>query len=195
MFYFSYISYTVAGIVAIVVGLLVCFLGYRLFRILLPLVGLVFGFALGELLLRPSGPWLLALVIGVAVGIIFAFLSWFFWSAAVIIGGAMLGLGFGWTVGTAYFVPGPIPAIIGAAFAVLFAILFAVLRKPAIMLSTAAGGGAAAVYGLGLLVPYFNLSHRPHVVATIVIIALAVAGFFVQYATNRAKNLYSDIGY
>ncbi len=188
-------SYTLAGIIAIVVGLLSCFLGYRLFRILLPLAGLVFGFAVGELLVRPEGPLLLAVIIGLALGIIFALLSWFFWSAAVIIGGALLGLGFGWTVGTAFFVPGPIPAIIGAAFAVLFAILFAVLRKPAIMLSTAAGGAAAAVYGLGLLVPYFDLSRRPHVVATIVIIALAVAGFFVQYATNRAKDRYPEVGY
>ncbi len=182
-------SYTLAGIIALVVGLAVCFLGYRLFRVLLPLAGLVFGFALGAGLVRPE-QWPLAIIIGVAVGLFFALLAWFLWSAAVILGGAMLGLGFGWMVGTAFFVPGPIPAIIAAAFGVLFAILFAVARKPAIMLSTAAGGAAEAVYGLGLLVPYFDLSHRPHVVATLLIIALAVVGFLVQFATNRARDLY-----
>jgi len=187
-------SYTVAGIIAIVVGLAVCFLGYRLFRILLPLAALVFGFALGASLVQPE-QWVLAILIGVAVGIVFALLAWFLWSAAVVIGGAMLGLGFGWTVGTAFFAPGMIPAVIAVVFGVVFAVLFTVIRKPAIMLSTAAGGAAAAVYGLGLLVPYFDLSRRPHVVATLLIIALAVAGFLVQYSTNKARDLYPDIGY
>ena len=63
------------------------------------------------------------------------------------------------------------------------------------MLSTAAGGAAAAVYGLGKLVLYFDLNNRPHVIATLLIIALAIAGFFVQFATNKAKDLYPDIGY
>ncbi len=190
-------SYTSAGIIAILVGLTVCFLGYRLFRLLLPLAGLVFGFALGALL-APAGQWqqwLPAVLIGLGVGIVFALLAWLFWSAAVIIGGAMLGLGFGWTVGTALFAPGPIPALSAVLFGLLFAILFAVLRKPAIMLSTAAGGAAAAVYGLGLLVPYFDLHRRPHLVATLVILALAAAGFVVQYATHRSRDLYSEIGY
>lgn len=187
-------SYTLAGIIAFLVGLAVCFLGYRLFRILLPLAGLVFGFALGASLVQPE-QWLLAIIIGVAVGIVFALLAWFFWSAAVFVGGAMLGLGFGWTVGTAFFIPGLIPAIIAVAFGIVFAVLFAVLRKPAIMLSTAAGGAAAAVYGLGKLVPYFDLNNRPHLIATLLIIALAVVGFLVQFATNKARDLYPDIGY
>jgi hypothetical protein len=187
-------SYMLAGIIAIVIGLAVCFLGYRLFRVLLPLAGLVFGFALGSSLVQPE-QWVLAILIGVAVGIVFALLAWFLWSAAVVIGGAMLGLGFGWTVGTAFFAPGAAPAVIAVVFGVVFAVLFAVIRKPAIMLSTAAGGAAAAVYGLGLLVPYFDLSRRPHVVATLLIIALAVAGFLVQYSTNKTRDLYPDIGY
>jgi hypothetical protein len=187
-------SYMLAGILAILIGLTVCFLGYRLFRLLLPLAGLVFGFALGAVLVPPD-PWLPAIIIGVGVGILFALLAWFFWSAAVIVGGAMLGLGFGWTVGTAFFVPGLVPAIFAAVFAIIFAVLFAVLRKPAIMLATAASGAAGAVYGLGLLVPYFDLDRRPHFVATLVIIALAVAGFLVQYAAHKTRDLYSDIGY
>jgi hypothetical protein len=187
-------SYTLAGIIAILIGLAVCFIGYRLFRVLLPLAGLVFGFALGASLVQPE-QWLVASIIGVGVGIVFALLARFFWSAAVVVGGAMLGLGFGWTVGTAFFVPGLIPAIIAVAFGIVFAVLFAVLRKPAVMLSTAAGGAAAAVYGLGKLVPYFDLNQRPHVIATLLIIALAAAGFFVQYSTNKARELYPDIGY
>ncbi len=189
LLYIFCMSYTLAGIIALVIGLIVCFLGYRLFRFLLPLAALVFGFALGANLVQPD-QWVLAILIGFGVGIIFALLAWFLWSAAVVIGGAMLGLGFGWIVGTAFFAPGPIPAIIAMAFGVLFAVLFAVIRKPAIMLSTAAGGAAEAVYGLGLLVPYFDLNHRPHVVATVLIIALAVVGFLVQYATNKTRDLY-----
>ncbi len=187
-------SYTLAGILTILLGLAVCFLGYRLFRILLPLAGAVFGFALVALLV-PPGQWLPAFIIGIAAGMVFALLAWLFWSAAVILGGAMLGLGFGWVVGSAFFLPGPVPALIAALFGILSGILFAVLRKPAIMLSTAAAGAASCVYGLGLLVPYFDLDSRPHFVATLVIIALAAAGFFVQYATLKTRDLYSDIGY
>ncbi len=187
-------SYTLAGILAILVGLAVCFLGYRLFRILLPLAGAAFGFALGALLVPPE-QWLPAITIGIGVGIVFALLAWLFWSAAVIMGGVLLGLGFGWIVGTAFFLPGPIPALIAVLFGILSGILFAVLRKPAIMLSTAAGGAASCIYGLGLLVPYFDLDSRPHVVATLVIVALAAAGFFVQQAMHKTRDLYSDIGY
>ena len=187
-------SSTLTGIIAVLIGLAVCFLGYRLFRILLPLAGLIFGYAFGASLVGPE-QWLLAVIIGVAAALVVALLSWFFWSVAVVIGGAILGFGFGWTLGTAFFVPGLVPTIIAVAAAVIFAVLFALLRKMAVMLSTAAGGAGAAVYGLGLLLPSLGINNRPNIIATVVIIALAVVGFFVQYSAYKSQDLYADIGY
>jgi hypothetical protein len=173
-------SAPLAGILSLVIGLAVCFLGYPLFRVLLPLAGLVFGYAFGASLVGP-GHWLPAVITGVAV--------------AVIVGGAILGFGFAWTLGAGYFVPGPTLTIIAVATAVLFAVLFALLRKPAIMFCTASGGAGAAVYGLGLLFPSLGFDTRPNIIATVVIMVLAVGGFLVQYSAHRARDLYKDIGY
>lgn len=185
---------TAPGIALVLVGLAVCFLGYRLFRFLLPLAGLVYGYAFGASLVAP-GQWLPALIIGVAAAVVFALLSWFAWSVAVIAGGALLGFGFGWALGTTFFLTGLVPIIVAVILAIVFAILFAILRKPALMISTAGSGAAAAVYGLGMVVPFFGLRGRPNVYAIAAIIVLAVAGFVVQYRAFKERELYKDIGY
>lgn len=73
--------------------------------------------------------------------------------------------------------------------------LFALLREVAVMLSTAAGGAGAAVYGLGLFRPSLGINNRPNIIATVVIIALLVPGFFVQYSAYKSQDLCADIGY
>jgi hypothetical protein len=185
---------TAPGIVSLVVGLVVCFFGYRLFRFLLPLAGLVYGYAFGASLV-PPGQWLTAVIIGAAVAVVCGVLSWFAWSAAVVVGGALLGFGFGWALGTTFFLTGPVPIIVAVILAVIFAILFAVLRKPALIVSTAGAGAAAAVYGLGLFVPFFGLRGKPNVFAIAAIIILAVVGFIVQFRAFKDRELYKDIGY
>jgi hypothetical protein len=182
------------AIVAILIGLAVCFFGYRLFRILLPLAGLVVGYAFGAGLVQPD-QWLLAILMGVVVAIVFAVLAWMFWSLSVIIGGALLGFGLGWQIGILLFVPGVIPLIIAVVVAIAAAVLFAKLRKVGIMILTAANGASAAIYGLGLLLPFLGLNSRPNIIATLVIIVLGVVGFFVQYSMHKAQDLYVDIGY
>lgn len=186
-------SNALTGIIVILVGLASCFLGYRLFRIILPLIGLVYGYAFGASLVGPE-QWQLAVIIGVAAAVVVALLSWFLWSVAVVIGGALLGFGFGWTLATGYLAPGTVPTIIAVVAAVVFAALFALLRKPAVMLSTAAGGAGAVVYGLGLLLPSLGLNTRPNAVATVSIVVLAAVGFLVQNSAFRSRDLYADVG-
>ena len=74
-----------AGLIGILFGLAVCFVGYRLFLVLLPIWGFVFGLVLGaqtiqalfgEAFLATVTSW----VVGFIVGGIFAVLSYLFTS-------------------------------------------------------------------------------------------------------------------
>ena len=67
----------VVGIIAVVIGLAVCFAGYRLFLVLLPIWGFVVGFWLGSALVDAYGSdtflattagW----IAGIIIGIVFA---------------------------------------------------------------------------------------------------------------------------
>ena len=79
------------GIAAILVGLACCFYGYPLFRILLILSGLVYGYMLGHLWLPANHPGF-SLVIGVAAGVVLAVLAYPLWGIGVFLVGAALGL-------------------------------------------------------------------------------------------------------
>ena len=81
------------GLIALLVGLAVCFNGYRWFLILLPIWGFFFGFGLGAQTLQAIlGVGFVATVtswvLGFLVGLVFAVLSYLFW----IVGGAAVAL-------------------------------------------------------------------------------------------------------
>ena len=142
-----------ATLIALFLGLVICFAGYRLFLMLLPLWGFFFGFALGaqslqllfgEGFLSTVTSW----VVGFGVGALFAVLSYLFYAFAVaIIAGSLgyaLGAGFmqlinvdiGWLVW-----------LVGIALAVvvIIATFYFNLQKYAIIIATALGGAGLIV--------------------------------------------------
>ena len=142
-----------ATLIALFLGLVICFAGYRLFLMLLPLWGFFFGFALGaqslqllfgEGFLSTVTSW----VVGFGVGALFAVLSYLFYAFAVaIIAGSLgyaLGAGFmqlinvdiGWLVW-----------LVGIALAVvvIIATFYFNLQKYAIIIATAIGGAGLIV--------------------------------------------------
>ena len=142
-----------ATLIALFLGLVICFAGYRLFLTLLPLWGFFFGFALGaqslqllfgEGFLSTVTSW----VVGFGVGALFAVLSYLFYAFAVaIIAGSLgyaLGAGFmqlinvdiGWLVW-----------LVGIALAVvvIIATFYFNLQKYAIIIATALGGAGLIV--------------------------------------------------
>jgi len=142
-----------ATLIALFLGLVICFAGYRLFLTLLPLWGFFFGFALGaqslqllfgEGFLSTVTSW----VVGFGVGALFAVLSYLFYAFAVaIIAGSLgyaLGAGFmqlinvdiGWLVW-----------LVGIALAVvvIIATFYFNLQKYAIVIATALGGAGLIV--------------------------------------------------
>jgi len=142
-----------ATLIALFLGLVICFAGYRLFLTLLPLWGFFFGFALGAQSLQLLfGEGFLATVtswvVGFGVGALFAVLSYLFYAFAVaVIAGSLgyaLGAGFmqlinvdiGWLVW-----------LVGIAMAVvvIIATFYFNLQKYAIIIATALGGAGLIV--------------------------------------------------
>ncbi len=113
------------AIVAIVIGLLMCFFGYRLFRIWLSVAGLFIGvylgYYLGGLLGGDVWPIVAAAVIGVALAVV---AYWLYKVGAVLIG-ALLGAGLVLVVTNSLGIdPYWWTAAIGAAVGALIAGLF-----------------------------------------------------------------------
>lgn len=142
-----------AGLIALGFGLVVLLNGYKLFLILLPIWGFIFGFTFGAqtmealfgtAFLATATSW----VVGFIVGAVFAVLSYLFWIAAVAIFSGMVGYAIGagliglilpnsnliiWLVGVA------------AGVALAIAVIMLNLQKWVIILGSAVIGAAVIV--------------------------------------------------
>jgi hypothetical protein len=144
---------TAVGIIAILIGIVACFAGYRVFRIVLPILGFIVGLGvgaqlaagfLGEPYLESLTSWVVAILVGVA----FAAIAFFWWyvSVALTIAGLGYAIGYGVAVGlnsgaTTAIAIGIIVAVLAAAVAVL-------LRVPtAIVIVMSAFWGSSAIVG------------------------------------------------
>lgn len=192
-----------AVIIALGFGAVVAFAGYRLFLVLLPFWGFVFGFMLGVQtiqVLLGDGPFATATswVVGFVVALIFAVLSYLFYMFAVAIIAGSLGYGLGvGLMGLIGIDMGFLAWIVGIAAAVgliLLTIRFS-LAKVVIIAATAIGGSALAIGTLALgpggvsLTNALNNTVRAVLDAgwlwAILFVGMAVAGFAVQWQANR----------
>jgi hypothetical protein len=193
-----------AVLIALGFGTLVAFAGYRLFLVLLPVWGFVFGFILGaqtiqallgDSVFATATSW----VTGFVVALIFAVLSYLFYAFAVAIIAGALGYGIG--VGLMQLIGmdmGLIPWLVGVALAVVL-ILVTIryrLAKLVIIAATAIGGAAIAVgvlaLGPGGIQVTAALNNTVQAVLNagfiwaLLFVVMAAAGFFVQWQTNRS---------
>jgi len=192
-----------ATLIALLFGTAVCFGGYRLFLILLPIWGFFFGFGLGaqtiqllfgEALLATVTSW----VVGFIVALIFAILSYLFYVVAVgIIAGS---LGYGLGVGIMGLFSADlnlISWIVGVVLAiVVIVITFRFnLAKYVIIVATAIGGAAVSIGTLAVGVTGMavaQLANNPiqaimndSFIWTLLFIVMAIAGIALQIAANR----------
>lgn len=147
------------GIVILLLGVAVSFLGLRMFFVLLPLWGFIAGFFLGAGLIHAIfgdgflgtvGGW----IAGVVVGALLSGVSYAFWYVGALIAaassGALIGSGlmalFGVDTGWVVFI---VAAIVGA----LFVATSLMLNLPVyvVLVNTAIGGATAAVAGILLI--------------------------------------------
>jgi hypothetical protein len=191
-------------LIALLVGLAICFNGYRWFLILLPVWGFFWGFALGAQALQAVfGIGFLATVTswvaGFIVGAIFAVLSYLFYLVAVALMGGSLGYGLGVGImGLIGFDFGLITWLVGIGLAIVVAVVtvYFNLYKYVIIVTTAIGGAGMIVITLmfgyaGLTLA--RLAENPIRFAlqgsplwTILFVVLAVLGILSQLVTSRA---------
>jgi hypothetical protein len=185
----------------------ICFGGYRLFMILLPIWGFIFGFGFGAQTMQAIfGTGFLATtsswVVGLIVAVVFAAASYLFWFFAV----ALLSASFGYSVGMAIMgAITPNLAIVNWIVAVALAVVvaFVVLRfniqKWAIIAITAMLG-AGAMIGTILVVtgnaPPDALVANPVALAIqnsfwwlIFFLGMSAAGIVTQFRTTQAYTI------
>lgn len=179
----------ITGIVALLVGALICFYGYPLFRILLPVIGFMVGYIVGTNL-APDQP-VLALVIAVVLAVIGALLAYPLWSLFITIGGALLGGSIGYLLAAQLgFLNNTVTLLIFVAVgAVLFGVLFNSVRDLMVMLNTAINGALLMIYGLGLVIGADLQSQD--ILELVVVAVLATFGFLAQYRFFRNSRMYS----
>jgi hypothetical protein len=192
---------------ALLLGVVICFGGYRLFLLLLPIWGFFFGFFLGASGLEAlfGGGFLATVtgwVVGFFVGLIFAVLSYLFYVVAVaIMAGSLgysLGAGFlhliGIDLGVLVFIVGLVVAIVVAAVTLLFN-----LQKYVIIIATAVGGAAMVIGTLmmgGAKLTLVNLVENPiqtmfqdSPIWFIIFLVVAALGIVLQLAVNRTYTI------
>jgi hypothetical protein len=191
-------------LIAVIIGLVLCFGGYRLFLVLLPFWGFFFGFFLGAQALQALfGVGFFATVtswvVGFVIGVIFAVLSYLFYVVGVVLIAGWLGYAIGaglmnligLDAGLITFLVGLVGAIIVAGVTIFFN-----LQKYVIIIATAVGGAAAAIGTLAFGAVGLQLSKlldnpvqaifSAGWVWALLFIVLAIAGIVVQLRVNRS---------
>ncbi|MGO1510462.1 MAG: TM7S3/TM198-like domain-containing protein [Actinomycetaceae bacterium] len=204
-------SDVVVGVIALVIGLLLCFRGRGAMRVLLALWGAFIGFGLGmvvvaevtgEGLLATTAGWVAAIVLAV----VFAWLAFVFFTIAVVLAFVSTGFVLGRTVAGALGVSEPwMITLVGVLGGVVLGLIAAVTDMPDLVLVvlSALAGASAVVGGLMLLLGEADLDRYADTRVALVDqplwyvgqLALVVAGIFVQVRqTRRTRTLRQSWG-
>jgi hypothetical protein len=185
----------VIAVLSIGIGLAACFMGYQLFRVLLPFLAALYGYNVAAGWFSPEA-WFWPLIIGLLIGLVFAALAYFLWSLTVGIGGVTLGFGLGTQLAAFLGLGGTLSPVIGIVVAVIIGILFFSARDIMVMVATALGGAGLALTGLAVLLPGLLgwLANSSNFITFILTIVLAAIGFGAQYRTMAGRNTYAAMG-
>lgn len=184
---------------SIVFGLVTCFFGYRIFRVVLSILGFIVGASVG-LALAADSAQTAQFFIALIGGIIGAVLMNALYFLGIIIAGALLGaLLVNLVLAAVGVEPNAVFLIIGA---LVGGVIAMVLNKLMIILSTAFSGAAGIVYGLGLLIPGLGsfdplgalgrmntARNEPSLLLLVAWIMLGIAGVGVQYRASEQDEL------
>lgn len=159
------------SLLAVVIGALFCFLGFKFFLFLLPIWGFFAGFMAGaEVMNVLFGDGFLSVVtgwvVGFVLGLVFAVLSYLYYWVAVLLLGGTIGYAIGAGVMSALLdtSDGILVVAAGLIVGVVFAVGTAVLRAPKylVIVLSAFGGSAAVVAGVLLLLGNIDLAAVEH---------------------------------
>jgi hypothetical protein len=147
----------IIGPLVLIIGLLFCFAGYRLFRVIMAIWGFLIGFFvslqmvplfLGSSVVATGLSW----ATGVILGLVLATLAYALYTAAMTLMGASVGYLLGTGLMTALGVGNQtvVVIVVGLVLALLFAVLILALDLARLLIvgSTAMGGAASIVLGI-----------------------------------------------
>jgi hypothetical protein len=192
-----------ASLLIILMGLGLCFGGYRFFTILLPIWGFFAGFQFGATIftnLFGQGflSTVISWVIGLLVAIAAAALAYLFYAGAVILLAALVGYELGVGIMTWIgFKPGFIPFLVGLVFALGIGALAVFLRFPKLLIIglTAFAGAGAILAGFFLALGRISLDSlrfgevgailRDSWLWGLLYLAIAAVGFAFQWRTTQ----------
>lgn len=191
------------ALVSMLLGFALCFGGYRLARIIIPLWGLLAGFMLGasgvsDALNNGFIGTTLGIVVGLVVGLLFALLAYFFFSLAVILFSASLG----YWLGTSMILllgldKGFLSATVGIIIGIVFGLvaLFGNITKYFLIVATALGGAVVLFGGVLLLFNKIQLDAFSYAAASqavnqswflsLLALLLGIIGIVFQVQTNK----------
>lgn len=182
----------VISVITLLIGVVLLFYGYPVFRILLPLAGLVFGYYFGQNLF-PSQP-AVAFIVAVALAILFGILAYSAWSLLITISGALVGFGIGTQLAFALGLDQTGTLVAGILFAIVIGLLAYQARDLMVMVQTALLGAGTILFGLGALYEPMKIARAadsaPNGLALVALIMLAVIGFFFQYGRFGRRRVY-----
>ncbi len=202
-------SYVLVGLIAVVSGLILCFGGRTIFRIILSVWGAFVGFTLGGSLLsnftgEPPFTTVLGWVVSVLAAVVFAGLAYSFYVLAVIIAIGAIGYWIGAALGIALGASGTVLLVLGVLAALLLAGAALATNLPDILLTvvTALTGAAAIVGGVMLVVgvaepsDLTETSLRQFVAQqplwwTALYVVLAIVGMVLQHRAGRGDTMRS----
>jgi len=154
----------VLGIIAVLIGALLCFRGYLAMRLLISLWGAFVGFLLGAgLVAQFTGDGFLQVflgwLVGIIVAVVFGVLAYLSYQVAVVLGMAAIGFTVGTSIMAAFHIQWSwLTVLVGVAVGLLLAVIAIVGDLPAILLAvlTALAGASVTVFGLMLLFGVLN---------------------------------------
>ena len=196
-----------AGLVAILIGLLACLAGYRVFVLLLPVWGFAIGFLAGanvmdELFATGFLRNILGILVAILSGVVFAAIAYIWWWLGVVIAIAGLGYALGYAILPAIGIEAGLlqvllALLVGAAFAAA-AVLLRLPRMIVIAL-TALWGAGATVAGVLLILGQIRVEQIGYGAVdaavtqspfwTVIWITLAIVGAVAQTTTFRDFDL------
>ncbi|MEZ4669709.1 MAG: DUF4203 domain-containing protein [Anaerolineae bacterium] len=192
------------GIILTVVGLVACFFGKRLYRVVLALAGFVVGYYAASAALVSQSD-VIQIVGAIVAGLVLAFVFWSLYRFAYVVFGAFLGLAVGTLIANAFNLDSIIYLVVVLVLAVIGALVGNSLADVIIRLSTAFGGASTAISGLAAIaaalsinLPLVDPSHNAPVnpdgtaaiVTLVLVIVLGVGGCL--YQSRSGTNTVAD---
>ena len=192
----------VGAILLGVLGIVECFFGYRLFRIVLAILGFFIGVAFAVGLIHSDQTVVVALIALIS-GLIGGLLFYYLYFVGTFLAGIGLGATFGALLAANLNLTTNVGSIIVVVGAVIGGILGIALSKYIIMFSTAFTGAAQIVYAAVLLLPgtrlvqgvnqvEIRIGQTQWLIMTLAILLLGAVGFAVQLNIHRRVALLSD---